>query len=289
MTVTLRLKESSSIPIVVESIVPEKIADRSISQIAQLIIRHGNRQTTLGSLFDIDSCEGGQDLVWEGDLKSVHWIGAGMQQGTLVVKGNAGRHLGSQMSGGSIRVEGDVDDYAGCEMTGGAIRILGNAADWLGAAYPGTSFGVNRGQILVEGNAGMGVAMAMRRGTICIGGDAGQLAGWNMRAGTLMIGGWAGRMLGKGMIRGTIVLGGGAQTAPHRDIVPDNLPPTFTLGSIIDSTTTRMLTRWFNEQELPTKLDEATSFRLHHGDHLRGGRGEVLLALANTSKPPTSN
>ena len=62
---------------------------------------------------------------FEGDLKGVHLIGSGMNDGEIRVHGNAGRHLGSQMSGGTIRVEGDAGDWVGAEMRGGLIQVSG--------------------------------------------------------------------------------------------------------------------------------------------------------------------
>ena len=286
MSLTLRLKVPTATPIVVTSIVPRNVMGLSLNQAAELEIQHGNQQVSLGSLFHVNGHEGQEDIVWEGDLSHVHWIGARMRQGHVLVKGNAGRHLGSQMSGGEILVGGNVGDYVGCEMTGGMIRVQGNAADWVGAAYPGNKIGVNRGLIVVDGVAGRGVAMAMRRGTICIGGSVGPLAGWNMRAGTLIIGGQTKEMLGKGMLRGTILLAnhkvvGRSIAEDALGSVLENLPPTFTHAGRITTAALGLLIRWAKSQALPVNLNEASTFWLFHGDHLRGGRGEVIIADAS--------
>ena len=300
MTLRLRLKVNSTIPIVVQGVLPETVAGLSLDKLAGLEILHGNRQVALDSLFEIEAEEPSSDknrtsldkspvdaassgknleseqvpeLHWLGDLSCVHWIGAKMGRGKMVISANAGRHLGSQMSGGDIVVHGDAGDFVGCEMTGGSIRVNGDAADWFGAAYPGSKLGVNRGQLVVTGNVGRGVGMSLRRGTICVGGNAGPLAGWNMRAGTLIIGGQAGEMLGKGMRRGTILL---SATASGGNGL--KLPPTFTAGGPFQSAAIRTLARWTQEQEFPVTLSEETRMEIYHGDHLRGGRGEVLVA-----------
>ena len=191
--------------------------------------------------------------------------------------------LAAKCQAAKFRVGGNVGDYLGCEMTGGTIRVAGNAADWVGSAYPGNEIGVNRGLIVVRGDAGRGVAMAMRRGTICVGGNVGPLAGWNMRAGTLIIGGQTEEMLGKGMVRGTILLANHAldvssDPADRCRSIFSKLPPTFTRGGRLDSAALGIITRWANAQALPLNLNEEVSFQLFHGDHLRGGRGEIIVA-----------
>lgn len=279
MSLTLRLKETSTIPIGVENVLPETVEGLSAKQVADLPIKYGNRTLPLGSLFEVQTTDAQADLVFTGDLRSVHWIAAGMTRGHVVVQGCAGRHLGSRLAGGSVRVAGDVGDFLGCEMTGGSIRIDGHAGDWVGSAYPGSKFGVNRGLIVVHGNTGRGVAMAMRRGTICIGGNTGPLAGWNMRAGTVLIAGETGSLIGKGMVRGTVVLAGQqAISGQSNRLAIDQLPPTFTYGGSLQSPAINVLARWAKQQGLPIDLSIEQDYSLFHGDHLRGGRGEILIA-----------
>lgn len=276
MALRLKLISSTKVPICVQGILPETTIGRSTAKIACLEIWHGNRSVELGQLFEVSKSGTSDELCWEGDLKSVHWIGAGMTAGNMVIDGNVGRHLGSQMRGGSIRVAGNVSDFVGCEMQRGSIRIQGNAGDWVGAAYPGTKSGMNRGTIVVTGNAGRGVGFAMRRGLICIGGETQRLAGWNMLGGTIVIGGQAGVMTGKGMVRGTIIL----KSTNHAAVNCSSLPPTFSNGGQFQSVYLRALARWLDQQQLPIKLPVDSHFRLFHGDHLKGGRGEILIADA---------
>ena len=276
MSLTLRLKQSSTIPIWAGSILPERVASLSRAQIQQLPVRQGNQKLELGALFDVELENGPSQIdhpqiTWAGDLGGVHDLGKGMSRGHMEIQGNAGRHLGSQMVGGTIRVHGNADDFVGCEISGGTIRVDGNAGDWVGAAYPGNSIGMNRGQIVIQHNAGRGVGMSMRRGLICVGGSTQRLAGWNMKAGTIMIGGTAGDMLGKGMVRGTIALA-------HPDCIGQSvasLPPTFTPGGILQSPTTMLLSRWATQNNLPIAIKSNPC--LYHGDQLHGGRGEVLF------------
>ncbi len=274
MTLRLRLLSTAKIPICVEGILPETTIGLSLTETAKLEIGHGNRTVELGQLFDVSKAGMSDELYWEGDLRSVHWIGKGMSTGKLVIEGHAGRHLGSQMRGGSIRVTGNVSDFVGCEMQGGTIQIHGNAGDWVGAAYPGSKSGTDRGTILVMGNAGRGVGFAMRRGLICIGGETQRLAGWNMLGGTVVIGGKTGVMTGKGMVRGTIIL----KSAEHSAANHLSLPPTFSHGGLFQGVFVSAMAQWLKKQQYPIELPHDSRYQLFHGDQLKGGRGEILIA-----------
>ncbi|MFH0860858.1 MAG: hypothetical protein V1921_06620 [Candidatus Altiarchaeota archaeon] len=80
---------------------------------------------------------------------------------TLIIGGDAGRHLGS-LNAGQIIVKGDAGDYIGWEM--------------------------KEGQILVEGNAGMYVGCYMRSGEIQVRGQADPMVGINMTGGFIRVG-----------------------------------------------------------------------------------------------------
>ena len=289
MSLALQFKSSTNVPVSVRGILPEKIAGLSTRQVAKLPIWLGNRQLPLGDLFDVRSIaaestsspeDDNQDIepvdniVWHGDLSSVHWLGAEMQSGRMLVEGNLGRHLGSQMAGGEIVVTGSVGDWAGCEMSGGRIDIGNNAGDWLGAAYPGTKSGTDRGVITVGGDAGSGVGFALRRGWICVAGSVQRLAGWNMLAGTIVVGRSAGPMAGKGMVRGSLVL----PSREHADGNRSALPPSFLTGAVFNQPVIGMTRNWLKKLAVDIDIPTDCEFQLFHGDQLAGGRGEILIA-----------
>jgi formylmethanofuran dehydrogenase subunit C len=270
MTLVLTQQAETTIPIEVQGITPDRLQGNSPEQIARLPIWHGRRKLELGELFQIDgSMDDSMTIIWEGNLRPVHWIGSGLACGKIQIQSDAGRHIGSQMSGGEIFVNGDVSDFLGVEMTGGKIRIAGNAGDWVGGNYPGSKTGMNRGSILVDGDAGKGAGQAMRRGTIAIGGKVGELVGWNMLAGTILVFGDCGANPGAGMTRGTIVLGGGRNGA---------LLPTFRQGGIYPVPILTILSRWLQQQDF--RFDSTvlqSRFQQFDGDLLCGGRGEVFV------------
>jgi formylmethanofuran dehydrogenase subunit C len=209
MPLTLTLRESTSIPLEVDTVQLATVRAQSTDDVAATLIQRGNKQPTLGEFFDVSgSASEDNTLVWQGDCAKVKLIGSHLDDGHIVVEGNTGMHLGADMTGGSIVVHGNAADWVGAEMHGGRIHIHGNAGHLVGAAYRGSRRGMTGGEILVDGNAGNEVGHTMRRGTIAIGGNAGDGIGFNMIAGSVFVFGQAGIRPGAGMRRGTIGLFG---------------------------------------------------------------------------------
>ena len=260
----------TKIPIDVTGVTPEALVGKSNQQISKFPVRHGRHQVELGDLFKVSGSLGdSKTLVFDGLLKSVHWIGAGQRGGTIQIQSATGRHVGSQMSGGRIICQSSVSDYLGIEMTGGSITVAGDAGDCVGGHYPGSKFGMNRGSILISGNAGKGLGQAMRRGTIVVAGNAGELAGWNMLAGTIVVLGNCERHAGASMKRGTIAIAG--DRAPQ-------LLPTFTQGGQYRVPILSMLANWLEQNDFGHDVSSLRSeFHEFNGDTLSGGRGELLV------------
>lgn len=270
MTLVLESLAESSLPIEVEGIIPEALVGLSESEIAAREIWLGRKKTALHELFRVQgTCNADATIVWKGNLKPVHWIGANMTSGSVEIHGEAGRHVGSRMSGGTIVAESDVADFAGSEMSGGILRVKGSAGDLLGGNYPGSKFGMNRGTILVAGNAGKGAGQAMRRGTLVIGGAAGKLAGWHMLGGTIIVYGENGEDPGANMTRGTIVLAGRTKPQPR---------PTFARGGSYQDSMMAMIDVWLKRHDFESgcRLSDI-GFQMYHGDLLNGGRGELFV------------
>ncbi len=271
MSLRLRLRTDSTIPVFVQGVIPEITKRKSLSEIEKLPIRQGNQALCLAEVFDVSGNSDNQTIAWEGDLSAVHWIGAGMQLGKVIIEGNCGRHLGSRMQGGRIEVMGSVSDFVACENRGGTISIAGDAGDWVGAAYPGTKSGANGGQIFVHGNAGDAVGMAMRRGIVIVMGSTGRLAGWNMLAGTIVVNDKWGAMAGRGMKRGTLI--GTCSASSEHNI--NQLPVSFTPGSNRRPEFLSIMENWIENNFVAIPRNDR--YQQFHGDHLRGGRGEVFV------------
>jgi formylmethanofuran dehydrogenase subunit C len=259
------------VPLEVERITPDSVRGKSLAEIEKLEVFEGNVKSRLADFFTVSGASSDEVHEWEGDLAGVHWIGAKMRSGRIVISGNAGRHLGSEMCGGEIYVQGNVGDWVGGEMHGGLIHVRGAAGHLVGAAYRGSARGMTNGTILIGGNAGDEIGSSMRRGLIAIGGAIGDLAGVNMLAGTILLFGDSGIRHGAGMKRGTIAFLGG-KSPP--------LLPTVRRACRCGPEVLQLVYRQL--RRLDFAIDDAlsgASYELYNGDFLNGGRGELLIRV----------
>lgn len=288
---TLSLKSPLPLPIDVDSILPENIADNSVAQIGEQLIWCGRRQRPLRDFFHIaGSTSDDLTIQWMGcsdgnGLGRVNRIGHAMATGTMLIHGNAGLHTGWQMQGGRIEVQGNADDYLGSEMTGGSIVVAGDVGNHAGSRFCGEKIGMNRGQIFIQGSAGHGLGQGMRRGTIVVGGQAGKLVGWNMLAGTIVCLQGCGPYPGSGMKRGSIV----AAADPEKATAIKQshwLLPSFNPGSTNTVPIFKPIKNWLANETIngqpvfsSTQLELLNqAYQVFHGDRLADGRGEVFLA-----------
>jgi len=268
MPLRLTLRAKTTVPLEVEGVTPDAVRGKPLAEIEKLEIFEGNVKSRLADLFTVTGDASGEVHEWEGDLSGVHWIGAKMQSGRIVVHGNAGRHVGSELRGGEIHVLGEASDWVGGEMHGGLIHVRGRAGHLVGAAYRGSARGMTKGTILIGGDAGNEIGHSMRRGLIAIGGSIGDLAGINMLAGSIFVFGDSGIRHGAGMKRGTIAF---LKTAPP-------ILPTFRRACRFRPEVLPLIYRHLRRLDFAVS-DEllACSYDLFNGDFLAGGRGELLV------------
>ncbi|HEX5104471.1 MAG TPA: formylmethanofuran dehydrogenase subunit C [Pirellulaceae bacterium] len=269
MVLRLQLRNRSDVPLEVEGITADVLRDKSLADIEKLDIFQGNVKLPLAEFFSVSGDPADEVHDWEGDLAGVHWIGAKMTAGRVVVHGNAGRHVGSEMAGGEIHVLGDASDWLGGEMHGGLIHVRGKAGHLVGSAYRGSAKGMTKGTILVGGDAGNEIGHSMRRGLVAIGGNIGDLAGLNMLAGSIFVFGTAGIRHGAGMKRGTLAFLG-----------PESPPllPTFRRACRYRPEALLLVYRELTRHEFAVPDDLLTAAcDLYNGDFLEGGRGELLV------------
>lgn len=272
MPLVLSLRVATTLPIEVEGILPEVCEGKSLAEIERLTILHGKDQLSLAEIFRASGAVDDGELVFEGDCRGVHWIGAKMTRGRIRILGNSGRHLGSQMDGGEITLDGSCGDWLGPEMRGGKITVRHDAGHQVGAAYRGSARGMRGGEILVHGNAGNEIGARMRRGLIAIAGKSGDAPGYAMLAGTILLFGEGGKNPGGNMRRGTIAYLG--ESAPE-------LLPTFRAASRHRPIFMNLLLSKLGAAGFPIHPRRlATTFHFHTGDHLEGGRGEILIAAS---------
>ncbi|MCD6210391.1 MAG: formylmethanofuran dehydrogenase subunit C [Methanophagales archaeon] len=215
--ISLKLKEEvmkgvAKIPIVVDSLTPDKLFGKSEAEIKAEKVWWGNRQENTGDLFEVEvDGEAGSasevKIVLDGDLSRVKYIGAGMTAGEIEANGDVDMHCGAMMRGGKITVHGNADCWAGREMHGGELLIEGDAGANLCAMYRGEITGMTGGKVVVEGDAGECVGQYMAGGEILIKGNVDILAGLNMKGGRITIEGNA-VMPGADMTGGEIIVKG---------------------------------------------------------------------------------
>ena len=245
--------------------------------VASVRVWHGRQAAQLGDFYAVRGT-GAARLVIEGDARRLDGIGAGMEQGEVVVEGSAGRMVGAGMRGGAITVRGDCGDDAGSGMAGGVLVVEGSAGARVGAAAPGASRGMTGGEIVVAGAAGAQAGRAMRRGLIVVGGDAGPEAGAAAIAGTVIVFGAAGTGSGRWSKRGSLVIMRGAEVPASFRYACTYRPPHVALTlAHLRRRHGRLLAvddRWI-----------AGSYRRFCGDMAELGKGEILLWTQPASPP----
>ncbi len=274
MSLVITVRNTSPIPLEVDSVRLETIRTQSPDDIKRTLVQHGNRQVELGEFFDVTgSAADDNELVWQGDCSRVKLIGDHLTEGKIRIEGDAGMHLGAEMTGGEIVVQGHAADWVGAEMHGGTIHVHGNAGHLVGAVYRGGRRGMTGGEILIDGNAGNEIGHTMRRGLIAIGGNTGDALGFNMIAGTVLVFGDSGIRPGAGMRRGSLVFF-------DADRAPDVLP-TFQYACAYRPLFLSLFLKRLAACGFPVPDETAGAcFRRYCGDFLEYGKGEILIRSA---------
>ncbi|MCS7124455.1 MAG: formylmethanofuran dehydrogenase subunit C [Candidatus Bathyarchaeota archaeon] len=261
MIVNLYPLKEFKLPVIAECINPEVFKGKSIEEIGRLEVWEGNKQRRLNELFKLEAEEAESSpeapvITIHGDVSRVRRIGAGMKNGEIVVKGDAGMHLGEEMRDGKITVYGNVLGWAGSMMRGGTIEVHGNAGDYLGAPYRGSTEGMKGGKIIVHGNVGREAGAHMKKGIIKIYGCAGQFVGFRMKGGTIYVQKDCEARVGACMVDGTIIVGG----------CVESVLPSFTIEGL----------------RKRVKIEEGevveAPFYLFTGDLTENGRGRLFVA-----------
>jgi formylmethanofuran dehydrogenase subunit C len=251
-------------------ILPDRLTGLSPAEISRLGILADERSLPLGDCFRVEGDASDGRLELRGDCSRVHWLGAGLRAGEVLVRGSAGRHVGEGMAGGRIVVEGDVGDFLAAEMTGGIVRVAGGAGDCAAGALAGSPSGMQGGVVVVAGGSGDFTASRLRRGIVAIGGDCGAGGGLEMLAGTLVVAGRLGPEAGLGMRRGSIVALGPAPSLGCGFRRGADWCPT-----VLPLLARRLLREAFSPAQPMLALRR---YRQWHGDLLAGGGGEVFVA-----------
>jgi len=214
---------------------------------ARTVYLERDGKAALGDLFQIEGVSTGR-IEFTDDLALVDRLGAGLQTGEVLVRGNVGRE-------------------AGLAMAGGVFDIEGNAGPRAGAAPLGYKRGMTGGEMIVRGSAGDEAGTLMRRGLLVIGRTAGALTGRGMIAGTVVVLGAAGTDTGLWSKRGSVVVLG--------KVTP---PETYAYACTCQPMYLRlMLTRLRKTYHMPIQRKHFTGlYQRYSGDLAELGKGEIL-------------
>jgi formylmethanofuran dehydrogenase subunit C len=280
MPLTLIAREKFPTRVDASPLLPESWQDQSPVQLERTPILLGNREVSVGDLFQVRGSLSDGVLRFEGELARLDRVGRAMSRGRIEVHGSPAHECGAEMSGGTLAIHGDVGHYLGAQQRGGTITVTGSAGNNLGGCYPGSLRGQRGGTILVAGNAGHGAGQYQRRGLIVVAGNVGDEAALAQRAGTLVIGGDVGERCAYDQRRGTVVV----LAQMHKSWRESGR---FTPGYRGRPVVLELLARTIRQTaaiaafELPPqflrKLSQH-SFQLWHGDVLELNRGEVWLS-----------
>jgi glutamate synthase domain-containing protein 3 len=113
------------------------------------------------------------------------FIGAGMRERHLLIRGVPGNALGAYLNGAEITVHGNAQDAVGDTMNAGIITVHGNIGDAAGYAMRG-------GMILIMGSAGYRAGIHMKayhekQPVLVIGGKAGSFLGEYQAGGIIIV------------------------------------------------------------------------------------------------------
>ena len=99
MPIFFHLKRQPTVPLEAEVLTPDVVEGLSNAEIRALTVYHGKRQLPLGEFFEVHG-ERSEELVLQGALHKVRWVGRKMSHGSITVHGNVGMHLGAYMDRG---------------------------------------------------------------------------------------------------------------------------------------------------------------------------------------------
>jgi formylmethanofuran dehydrogenase subunit C len=268
MSLRLVLRQAPTLRVDARRLQPQALAAVSGDDLRHMTLPHGRDEVELGEWFDVvEDGAGSLVLQLEGDLARFDAIGAGLVDGTLVVRGDVGDAAGLGMAGGRLVVEGSARDLTGCAMRGGVIEIKGGVRDLAASALPGEMDGMSGGTLIVRGAAGARLADRMRRGTVAVFGDVGEFAAARLVAGTVAFGGRSGAHAGWGMRRGSLVFAG----------APPELGPTFVPVDADAGVFWQLLARDLARLGPPFDGLAVRPVGRFAGDLAVQGRGEVLV------------
>jgi formylmethanofuran dehydrogenase subunit C len=264
----LQLRTAPDERLDLSGLVPHLLSGKRVPEIERIAINTTKHRIVVGDVFRVRP--GAPDSIRiEGSSARLDRIGVEMQNGEIVVEGDAGVQAGRRMQGGRLTIEGSAGPWAASGMAGGLVQISGTAGERLGGSLPGETSGMRGGVVLVRGAVADRVGDHMRRGTIIVEGNAADYPGSRMIAGTLIVCGSCAALPGYLMRRGTIVIG--------NDYA--ELSPTFADCGIHPLVALRLMARFVRGYSARAATVLSRPLRRWAGDMAVLGKGELFTGV----------
>jgi formylmethanofuran dehydrogenase subunit C len=264
---TFRLKAVPDERIDVAELTPRRLAALSQGEIERIVVGSTKRQLKVGDVFAVGG-RAGDSVTFESGSGRLDFIGSRLDEGTVIVDGDAGDYAGREMSGGRLDIRGDAGAFLASGLKGGLATVKGSAGSQVGAQRAGDKFGMAGGIVVIEGHAGDRVGDRMRRGTIVVRGRCGAIAGTRMLGGTIWTDQGFGANPGLLMRRGSLI-------GPN----VEKLLATFVDTGKHDFTILRVLSRYLAATLGPLAPRPISGpVRKYAGDLATIGKGELLIA-----------
>lgn len=263
---TLRLGAPPGERLDLSQLTPSKLAALPAADIPRLVIGTSKSQLKVGDVFRV-SGKPGDRVTIEGGSGRLDFVGAELDQGTMIVEGEVGICAGRSMRGGRLEINGDAGGWLASGLSGGLVCLKGSAGGYVGGQRAGDRFGMTGGIVVIEGDAGDRAGERMRRGTIIVRGRCGINAGSRMLGGTILAERGFGPAPGLLLRRGTLI-------GPSVEA----MLPTFVDAGRHDLVILRILTRYLAATLGPlAPRPFAGGVRKFAGDLATIGKGEILI------------
>jgi formylmethanofuran dehydrogenase subunit C len=263
---TFRLNAAPDERLDLSQLTPGRLNGMSGGDIARLVIGTSKRALKVGDVFTVTG-KPGDRVAFSAGSNRLDFVGAALDQGTVVVEGDVGACAGRGMSGGRLEIKGDAGAWLASALSGGLVCVRGSAGSFMAGQRPGDRFGMTGGIVVVEGHAGDRAGERMRRGTIIVRGRCGAYAGSRMLGGTIWAEQGFGASPGVLLRRGTLIAPGA-----------EKMLPTFTDAGRHDLVILRILSRYLTASLGPLAPRPLSGFvRRYIGDLATIGKGEILI------------
>jgi formylmethanofuran dehydrogenase subunit C len=263
---TFRLKSALTERIDVSELTPRRLSSLPHGEIERIIVGSTKRQVRVGDVFAVGG-RTGDTVTFENGSPQIDFVGARLDEGTVVVNGDVGDYAGREMNGGRLDIRGDARAFLASGMKGGLVTVKGSAGAQAGGQRAGDKFGMMGGIVVIDGHAGDRLGDRMRRGTIIVRGRCGAIAGTRMLGGTIWTEQGFGANPGLLMRRGTLI-------GPSAE----KLLATFVDSGRHELVILRVLSRYLAATLGPLAPRPITGpVRKYAGDLATIGKGELLI------------